>query len=66
MASNHARHEAGEQIHKEWKRIEKHPAPDTALEEAEAIIFNLYSIPIRLTLLNIFGLCNLGDNELVV
>ena len=41
MASNHARHEAGEQIYKEQKTTEKHPAPDTATEEAD--YFNLDS-----------------------
>ena len=37
MASNHARHDVGEQIYKERKMTEKCPAPDTATE-AEAII----------------------------
>ena len=37
MASNHAKHDAWEQIYRERKTTEKRPTPDTATE-AEAII----------------------------
>ena len=41
MVSNQARYEVEEHSCKEWKAAEKHPAPDTATEKQQKILFQL-------------------------